>query len=403
MGLTGAVTVTDAGSTWNSGPLSVGVFGRGMITIESCGALTSNNAQIGSGAGSIGIVTITGAGSTWNAGTLFVANGGAGMLSIQNGGTLSNGEAYIASGPNTSGTVTVDGTGSLWTNSSLQIGNDFFSNGIGTATVNIYNGGIVSVDGSFSVQKNGIIQSDGTGNIVGDLYDYRGTISPGVLPGRLRIDGSLAHNEMGIDGELLFSLASATSFAKLEVTGDVSLGGILEVIRLGGYNPAAGATYDILDWGGNLSGEFSTIRLPILAPGLSWDTSELYTTGVLSVTADVLTGDMDCDGDVDFDDIDEFVLGLNNPEEYENQVGVPPETKGDTDGDGDMDFDDIDDFVSILTSSNSLVTLTVPEPGTAGLFSISLGVFALCGRLTRPGTINHEAVDCHVGMQPRCL
>ncbi len=79
---------------------------------------------------------------------------------------------------------------------------------------------------------------------------------------------------------------------------------------------------------------------------------------------DIVMGDMDCDGDVDFDDIDAFALGLINPEDYENQFGVPPTTKGDLDDNGRFDFDDIDGFVGILTG-NSLASdpgLSVPEP-----------------------------------------
>lgn len=82
-------------------------------------------------------------------------------------------------------------------------------------------------------------------------------------------------------------------------------------------------------------------------------------------TPPLTVGDMDCDGDVDFDDIDDFVLGLNDPEEYENQFGVPPSAKGDTDGDGDQDFDDITNFVNILTGGVGDANLaTIPEPST---------------------------------------
>ena len=62
-----------------------------------------------------------------------------------------------------------------------------------------------------------------------------------------------------------------------------------------------------------------------------------------------LPGDMDFDGDVDFDDIEGFVLGLNDPAAYQAFHGAPPSWNGDADGDGDQDFDDIDDFLALLT------------------------------------------------------
>ncbi len=76
----------------------------------------------------------------------------------------------------------------------------------------------------------------------------------------------------------------------------------------------------------------------------------------------IVVGDLDCDGDVDFDDIGAFVLGLTDAAGYEATYGVPPDTKGDIDDDGDLDFDDIPGFVDILTGQAT--TRSVPEPST---------------------------------------
>jgi hypothetical protein len=82
----------------------------------------------------------------------------------------------------------------------------------------------------------------------------------------------------------------------------LSLGGRLEVSLIEGFTPAAGNSFDILDWG-TLSGTFSTIVLPTLS-GLAWNTSQLYTTGVLSLAAAGLRGDFNLDGTVNALDID---------------------------------------------------------------------------------------------------
>jgi hypothetical protein len=73
-----------------------------------------------------------------------------------------------------------------------------------------------------------------------------------------------------------------------------------------GFTPAAGNSFDILDWG-TLSGTFSTINLPALS-GLAWNTSQLYSTGVLSVVAG-LVGDYNQNGAVDAAD---YVVWRNN-------------------------------------------------------------------------------------------
>ena len=98
--------------------------------------------------------------------------------------------------------------------------------------------------------------------------------------------------------------------------------------------------------------------------------------GVIGVfrIGSAVTGDLDCDGDVDFDDIDDFVSGLNNPALYLTTFGVPADLKGDTDGDGDLDFDDITGFVDLLTGGGAEA---VPEPSTAALLGC-IGVLGMC-------------------------
>ncbi len=59
-------------------------------------------------------------------------------------------------------------------------------------------------------------------------------------------------------------------------------------------------------------------------------------------------GDMDCDGDVDFDDIGPFVLALQDPAGYQAAYPNCNWLNGDTDGDSDVDFDDINGFVALL-------------------------------------------------------
>ncbi len=59
-------------------------------------------------------------------------------------------------------------------------------------------------------------------------------------------------------------------------------------------------------------------------------------------------GDMNNDGDVDFDDISAFVLGLSNRMAFITQFGYEPEGPGDLDCNGAVDFDDIVLFVALI-------------------------------------------------------
>jgi len=103
----------------------------------------------------------------------------------------------------------------------------------------------------------------------------------------------------------------------------------------------------------------------------------------------IVVGDMDGDGDVDFDDIDDFVLGLTNAAGYEAIFGVPPSLRGDTDGNGELDFDDISGFVGLLSNRGSTAARalgadvhTVPEPATLFLAMLACCLFGtrLLGR-----------------------
>jgi len=107
---------------------------------------------------------------------------------------------------------------------------------------------------------------------------------------------------------------------------------------------------------------------------------EDFTQNQLTQLVHGVVGDMDLNGAVDFDDIGPFVLGLNDPVEYETQFGLPPVVKGDIDGNGSFDFDDIAGFVSILTGDGE--PSVVPEPTTGVLAILATGI-ALVGSRRR--------------------
>ncbi|MEW6251660.1 MAG: hypothetical protein AB1716_13525 [Planctomycetota bacterium] len=70
-----------------------------------------------------------------------------------------------------------------------------------------------------------------------------------------------------------------------------------------------------------------------------------------SVTAQALNyaaGDLNCDGAVNFEDINPFVLALSDPAGYATAFPACPIRKGDINGDGLVNFDDINPFVALL-------------------------------------------------------
>lgn len=62
-----------------------------------------------------------------------------------------------------------------------------------------------------------------------------------------------------------------------------------------------------------------------------------------------ITGDLDCDNNVGFGDINAFVKRLSNPVGYQAIYEGCPDTNGDINHDGQVDFGDINPFVQLLS------------------------------------------------------
>jgi hypothetical protein len=83
----------------------------------------------------------------------------------------------------------------------------------------------------------------------------------------------------------LFQLGGTTAgqFDKLSLSGTLAAGGTLDIDLINGFTPTAGNSFDILDFT-TATGAFA-LSLPALGGGLSWNTSQLLTTGTISVAA----------------------------------------------------------------------------------------------------------------------
>jgi T5SS/PEP-CTERM-associated repeat protein len=285
----GTLNVSDGGSVTASGAFHVGTPGTGSVSVTSGGILSTTNAQIGSG-NSIGsgVVTIAGVGSTWNNGNsgglplVIGGSNGPGTISVSDGGRFTNaipGVVHILQG-----SASVDGAGSSW--------NVFYT--LVSARMTVSNGG--TVYGTVSV----VGTLKGNGNIAG-YVDSQGVVAPGDSLGALHIINIGAPNDyvQQASGSLQIELGGTTpgsEYDQLLVAGNIKLNGTLEVSLVSSFSPAFGNSFNILDWDGTLTGQYANVNLPTIGGSLGWDTSQLYTTGVLSV---ILLGDYNKNGTVD--------------------------------------------------------------------------------------------------------
>jgi T5SS/PEP-CTERM-associated repeat protein len=353
----GSVTISGAGSAWiNAEELVIGDAGRGSVIVAGGGRLVSGHSIMADQENANGAVTI--ASSTWtNTGNLTVGRLGTATLRIDAGGSVSNVHAFVGTSAEPLSIATVDGAGSRWhSTGDLTIGRQGSGN---SGTLIISNGAIASVDGLLLVEPTGVIAGNSTAdaNVIN-----RGEVRPGLLAiessGALHVEGSYLQSQSGRLTVRLGGTTPADQYDQLKVTGGVTLNGILSVILANSFQPAAGNIFDVLD-GSSITGTFSSVQLPALAAGLTWNTSQLYTAGVLSVSSSFVAADFDENGVVNGADLTRWKTGFG-------ANSSATHTQGNADGDQDVDGAD---FLVWQRQLGAMAVGPVPEPAAIVLMA----------------------------------
>jgi len=96
----------------------------------------------------------------------------------------------------------------------------------------------------------------------------------------------------------------------------------------------------------------------------------VYFDNISAMGTPRIAGDMDLDGNRDFDDVNTFVIAFRDPAVYESIYSVPPTLNGDYDNDRDVDVDDLVAFSNSFRGSadypavvDSLATLIDDDDG----------------------------------------
>ena len=417
-GSTGVATVTGLGSQWNNSAwLYVGFRGTGTLYVTDGGAV-SNVAmgQLGIVAGSTGTAKVNGAGSQWNSGmNLYVGLAGSGTLNVMAGGVVTNRGGSIGYGSSSTGTAMVTGSGSQWNNSgSLSVGGSRSRSG-GDGTLNLYDSGLVTVADTTKLWSTGTISLDGgtldTGtldltegtfsmidgelhadNVMGDLNNQAGTLTPGNSPGILSITGGYAQ---GTAATLEIELGGTTAgeqHDQLDVAGTVNLDGTLDLLPLASYtDPATRGTADdfTIITAGERSGTFSTVQYEgsTLATDFGPDANGSFRnhqgdgrfrnvtyTATTVQLQNLLAHEGDSDGDQDVDSTDFNSLATH----FDPDGATAPHswTEGNFDGDDDIDITDFN-FLAANFAPDGYGASAVPE--SSSLLLTLLGLMLLAG------------------------
>jgi hypothetical protein len=353
---------------------SAGYARLGVLTLLTGGSIVApNGVTLASGSNLQGSGTVT-ARVAGNLGSVIEATGG-----------LTLGDPTSPAGFNYAGELrTKQFVVALNSSAAVGLGNlTTLGNGASPGTLNATNGFVLDFDEAITgygtinstntLAKRATINGAVQGNSVGqpitlsgyikgmgtfDNVNFTGTFSPGLSP-TIVTAGNLAFSSTSTLEMELSGTTAGSQYDQIQASGALTLTGILNISLIIGFTPAAGNSFNLLDWS-SVAGTFSSLQLPTLSGGLQWNTSQLYTTGELSVS---LPGDYNQNGTVDAADYVVWRKGL-----------------GTTYTQTDYDVWRAHFGQTISSGAGAGGSAIVPEPAT-----LVLMMFAAAGCSVRPG------------------
>jgi len=314
---TGTLNVTAANLSVTGGTLEVGASNNvlnsaavsGATTVDSGAALNLNAVN----PVSLGALTANGTVRLANSTTTVARSVSA--ASLAGSGTVMG---NAAGGTDITVALTIDGSSDTGFSGSIDNGTgstvSLTKSGSGTQVfsgASSYSGGTTVSAGTLLVNNTtgsglgtGAVLVGGSGTIGGTGAVTLAAGNSMTIQGAIDVGSGSGAAVFGVatsgSGTLDFSNNSALALDiwtnslsgadKLAVTGSVSIGTsvVLTLSNAGTVTFASGNSFDLFDWGTTPTGSFA-LTLPSLTGGLSWDTSSLYTTGVIAVVPEPRT------------------------------------------------------------------------------------------------------------------
>jgi T5SS/PEP-CTERM-associated repeat protein len=236
-GVTGTAIISGVGSRWTAinasnyadPGLAVGKQGDGSLRVEAGGLIKTKNAEFALTAEATGALTVTGAGSQWES-TQWLRLGVAGNASLtaEDAALLDTQDAYLGYGQSATATATVTGAQTQWVNSS-----EFHVSYLGNGLLTVADGGSVTTKTLFAslddLAGNGTITAKGAVLDAHLMFNAQNP-SQAVLPfgegGQLTVTAGSGHLGAGYHGEGRIDIGAGASVSSSD-------GGYL------GYHPGA--------------------------------------------------------------------------------------------------------------------------------------------------------------------
>ena len=267
--------------------------GGGAVSIAA-GATLQAGGQVNRAVSGDGTVTATGELIIGNAGQTGQFNQGGAPGS---GGTLNvggNAVVVLSAGTAVLGSQTnIAAGGSLTAINGIQLGNPssvdatkvLTATGAATINGNFINNGVVNGPAGSGQELTFTQFVKGAGSTTGNV-EYQASYLPSNSPNAVTVQNVLLDSTSTLIMELA-GVAPGSGYDQLDISGQATLNGTLDVQLLNDFTPSAGDSFDLFD--GGTTGSFAQINLPALRGGLTWDTTNLYSNGTISVVPEPST------------------------------------------------------------------------------------------------------------------
>lgn len=248
--------ITVTGQFTNTGGVTLGSVAANSTSISA----SSFDNQLG------GTITLAGSGAHLGS---TGAGGNEGTITLlgSNGNVSAAGDFTNAA----SGLVILEGTGDLF-----NAGGDFDNAGTVTLGANegldatgdyVQSGGITTVESNATLTAVNFDLNGGTlaggGAVDANVVNNGGTLSPGD-PQTIDVNGSYTQ---GLAGIMNLDLAGPGSYDQVDVSGNLSLAGTLDLTLEPGFDAAIGDIFDIITFTGSETGNFTTFNDPTFDNG----------------------------------------------------------------------------------------------------------------------------------------
>ena len=252
---------------------------------------------------------------------------------------LSNGRNFVEAVLDNRGSFNISG------GASVIFTNEFFNNGVvftGAGSTSTILGRLIGP---------GVFEGEGDVIVLGPFV-------PGINPGLVSFEGDLAlgaaaTTEIELGGTLRSTAMQESPIGRydaVDVGGTLTLGGELNIALVNGFNIESGQEFVIAEVEDSLVGQFTGLYEGAMVDNFGG--TELFISYVAgdgndvalftAAVSEILLGDANQDGVVDFSDIPAFIAILSAGDFLD---------EADVNQDGTVDFSDIPRFVEILSAS----------------------------------------------------